>query len=541
MQPTLLIKNTLEAIEPSKTDYSLLLKRLKSSLLHSQEDLDSSSTNAILKKRDVWQKLDPTQMAEWAALCQMAGEVELALEIYSYLAQTYPDFEKGQSEYIELLTLFNKKESDLSPQLPFSLSSPSAPSAPSAAEAEAASLPFETMIRKKELMELYLNLFSGREDIFARQWADKNENKSGYVPVRYSMTLAHIEEHLNGLKTYGIYLLKSDSKVKCGVIDADINPEYRTGKITADQKNTLYREKSWMISRIFEISKQLGIKPLLEYSGHKGYHFWYFFNQPVDASKVKAFLTRVAEPVNRDIKAFHLEVFPKQDRLTEKGLGNLVKLPLGIHRKNGKPSFFMECAKKDLESQLFFLKKVEPASPNILDSGLAAAKQEQINNQVILHPRMAAIAKDYPEIYDLERLCPPIGQVIAIGREGKNLNTREEKIILQTIGFLPRAKHLIHYLMAPCSEYNPHLVDFKIGKIAGTPLGCKKIHSLLGFQGDFCPLKPDSTGYIHPLIHLKSWQEIAEKKSPKAMRVENLQDALENMKAAIVQLQRFLV
>ncbi|MBF0243440.1 MAG: hypothetical protein HQK64_13325 [Desulfamplus sp.] len=267
MQPTLLIKNSLEAIEPSKTDYSLLLKRLKSSLLHSQEDLDSSSTNAILKKRDVWQKLDPTQMAEWAALCQIAGEVELALEIYSYLAQTYPDFEKGRAEYIELLTLFNKKEGDLSPQLPFSLSSPSAPSA---AEAEAASLPFETMIRKKELMELYLNLFSGREDIFARQWADKNENKSGYVPVRYSMALAHVEEHLNGLKTYGIYLLKSDSKVKCGVIDADINPEYRTGKITADQKNTLYREKSWMISRIFEISKQLGIKPLLEYSGHKG-------------------------------------------------------------------------------------------------------------------------------------------------------------------------------------------------------------------------------------------------------------------------------
>ncbi|MBF0230057.1 MAG: hypothetical protein HQK63_10820 [Desulfamplus sp.] len=116
-----------------------------------------------------------------------------------------------------------------------------------------------------------------------------------------------------------------------------------------------------------------------------------------------------------------------------------------------------------------------------------------------------------------------------------------EKIIFQTIGFLPRAKHLIHYLMAPCSEYNPHLVDFKLSRIAGTPLGCKKIHSLLGFQGDFCPLKPDSTGYIHPLIHLKSWQEIAEKKSPKAMRVENLQDALENMKAAIVQLQRFLV
>ncbi len=538
------------------TDYSLLLKRLKNSLLHSEEDL--SSTNAILKKSDIWQQLDPSQMADWAALSQIAGDIELALQIYSYLTKHYPDFKKGQAEYSELLSILNRQaaseplplhqtaqDSAVSEPLPLhQTAQDSAVSEPlplhQTAQDSAASLPFEQMIQKRELMEYYLNLFSGREDIFARQWADKNENKSGYVPIRYAITLANIEEHLNGLKTYGIYLLKSNSQVKCGVIDADINPQYRTGKITAEQRNTVYREKSWMISRIFENSKELGITPLLEYSGHKGYHFWYFFSQPVDASKVKAFLTRVAEPVNRDITSFHLEVFPKQEKLTEKGLGNLVKLPLGIHRKNGKPSFFMECAKRDLESQLFFLKKVQIAAPDILDSAFKLSCEEQ-NNQVVLHPRMAAIAKDYPELYELERLCPPIGQIIGISRDGKNLNTREEKILLQTIGFLPRAKHLIHYIMARCSEYNPHLVDFKISRITGTPLGCKKIHSLLGFTGDYCPLKPDSsTGYIHPLIHLQAWKDAAEKKTPKGMRIENLQDALENMKCAIVQLQRFI-
>ncbi|MGD9732071.1 MAG: CRISPR-associated primase-polymerase type A1 [Desulfamplus sp.] len=557
MQPNLSIKNSYEAdeaVQPLKTDYSLLLKRVKDSFLHSEsESFEKATTDAraILKNSNVWKTLAPEQMAEWAALSQMAGEIVLALEIYSYLTITFPEFEKGRIEYLELLSFLNKKEEfqssskDYAVAFDNSASSPLHPASPDSA----ASLPFEGMIRKRQLMEHFLNLFSGRENVFARQWADKNENKAGYVPVKYAMTLAHVEEHLNGFKTYGIYLLKSDSKVKCGVIDADINIEYRQGKITAEQKNTLYREKSWMISRIFENSKQLGITPLLEYSGHKGYHFWYFFSQPVDASKVKALLTRIAEPVNRDISSFDLEVFPKQDRLTEKGLGNLVKLPLGIHRKNGKPSFFMECEKRDIESQLDFLRKVELIDPQILDGVNCAAihpinrqKSDKIqkNEQIILHPRMASIAKDYPELYELERLCPPVGQVIAICREGKNLSMREEKVLFQTIGFLPRAKLLMHHLMASCSEYNPHMVDFKISKITGTPLGCKKIHSLLGFTGDYCPLEPDSIGYLHPLIHLEAWKDIAEKKSPKSMRIENLQDALENMKAAIIQLQRFM-
>ncbi|MBF0469365.1 MAG: DNA primase, partial [Desulfamplus sp.] len=295
--------------------------------------------------------------------------------------------------------------------------------------------------------------------------------------------------------------------------------------------------------RIFEFSKQLGILPLLEYSGHKGYHFWYFFSQPVDASKVKSFLTRIAEPVNPDISGFDLEVFPKQDKLGSKGFGNLVKLPLGIHRKNGKPSFFMECEKRDVESQLLFLEKIMPADPLIIDKcgqNAFQSRDAKSNEQIVLHPRMAAIAKDYPELFELERLCPPVGQIIAICRESRSLASREEKVLYQTIGFLPRARHLVHHLMASCPDYNPHMVDFRLSRISGTPLGCKKVHSLLGFAGDYCSLERDGTGYLHPLVHLEAWKNMAEKKSPKAMRIENLQDALENMKTAVVQLQRFL-
>ena len=91
--------------------------------------------------------------------------------------------------------------------------------------------------------------------------------------------------------------------------------------------------------------------------------------------------------------------------------------------------------------------------------------------------------------------------------------------------------------MAFLSDYNPHLVDFKLSKIRGTPLGCKRIHSLLNFNGDICPFEgtPD---YAHPLLHLKEWRR---GKPAKSEKVENLQGAMENLKLAVLQVQRFLV
>ncbi len=398
------------------------------------------------------------------------------------------------------------------------------------------SAPFEQMLRKQELLEYFLTLFSGREDVFARQWADKKENKSGYVPVRHPLTLGEVDEHVQGHKTYGIYLLQADSRVKCGVIDADIIARLRSGKISNQDKITLKRERTYLISRILERSAELGLKPAVEFSGYKGFHFWYFFSKSVDASAVRSVLYKIAQPVDADLSSFDLEIFPKQEKLSGKGFGNLVKLPLGIHRATGKQSFFMECAKKDVESQLGFLKTIKPADPDLLSKVV----EKQAKGRVVLHPRMANFAGKYPELYDLERLCPPLGQIIATLRTGSDIAIREEKVVYQTLGFLSRKKTLLHYLMAFGSEYNPHLVNFKLSKLRGTPLGCKRIHSLLGFTGDFCDLEKGTDTYLHPLHHLKAWQEGSEKKNSNSSRINSLQDALENMKAAIIQVQRFI-
>lgn len=530
--------------ENTGTDFTLLLNRLERAVLHGQVP---ASEIATLNNQSVWQNLDSGQKLKWASLAEIAGQVDTALGVYMDLVKTTPEFHQGWVAFLELLSILDRPKAlaailararhflgeDLVKEWEKKILSMRPHS--SDKDLSGTSVPFEQMALKRELMGHFMSLFSGRKDVFARQWVDKKENKSGYVPVRQAMTLENVEEHVQGRMTYGFYLLQADSRVRCGVIDADIIARLRSGKLAVEDKIILKRERTYMISRIRERSAEIGLEPVVEFSGYKGFHFWYFFSKPVDASLVRSVLIDIAQPVDADISSFDLEVFPKQGKLNAKGFGNLVKLPLGVHRFTGKQSFFMECAKRDLDSQLGFLKTITPTDPDILSTA-AVTKEKKC---VVLHPRMAGFAKEYPELYDLERLCPPIGQLIATLRNRSDLALREEKVLYQTVGFLSRQKTLLHYLMSFASDYNPHMVDFKLSKLRGTPLGCKRIHSLLGFTGDYCDLELGTEAYLHPLLHLKQWAASSEKKT-ESTRLNSLQDALENMKIAILQVERFI-
>ncbi|HOA18237.1 MAG TPA: tetratricopeptide repeat protein, partial [Fervidobacterium sp.] len=58
--------------------------------------------------------------------------------------------------------------------------------------------PNENIIKK------FLELFSGREDVFAVQF------EGGYRPVRRPMTSDDVSDHLAGKSTLGVYVLKGD-------------------------------------------------------------------------------------------------------------------------------------------------------------------------------------------------------------------------------------------------------------------------------------------------------------------------------------------
>lgn len=459
-------------------DFSLLLSRMEQEILAGR---NQEKCRATLAREDIWLRLDPPDQVKWAHLAQMAGEVDLALTILGHINKIAPSHAKAWQARLELLAVMDRRgelarvaaESgnvDETQRQSWLKLETGVQTGERDGTMDCAAVPFLALQERQRQIDRFLEIFSGREDCFARQWADKKEGKQGYVPVRRPMEPDDVEDHLKGRKTYGIYLLRRDATVKTAVMDVDVSPKFREGKLSQEDRGILRREGAYVMKRIRDMSEMAGCVPLVEFSGGKGFHFWFILDRPIPADQAKRWLEGIREPLYRDLSAFSLEVFPKQGELTGKGMGNLVKLPLGVHRGTGKRSYFYDCHDHGPEAQLKFLLGVKPGDADKMAFSMVSKKREN----VLVHPRLKQWAGDFPELHQLETVCPPLGQIMAGCRQGRACTTREEKILYQTIGFLPRGKSLLHHLLAATTDYNPHLVDFKLSRLRGTPLGCKR-------------------------------------------------------------------
>ena len=524
-------------------DLTLVLARLERAVLHGEVPEEVRTT---LGRRALWQNLDSQGRLRWARLAQAAGEMETALAVLGAINSETPEMIDAWQDRLELLAVLDRRAElarvaatgrsvlDEKTYRRWMARAAEKEAGASAGEEEAVSGPFARLRGREAAVKRFLDLFAGREDCFARQWANREEMRQGYAPVRRPLAYEDVEEHLAGRKTYGIYLMRADATVTCAVIDADLKADFRHRKLPADERRKVQREAGYLVTRIRELSQTAGLAPLLETSGGKGLHFWYFFENAMPAETVRRLLGPLAGNLAADLSVFSLEVFPKQDQLTGKGFGNLVKLPLGVHRLTGKRSFFPECADRSVDAQLRFLAQVKPAPASVFDHQPAVDTA-----RLVVHPRFAQWAEAYPELYRLHQCCPPLGHLMTACRERTApLALREEKILYQTIGFLPRAKLLLHHLLEAGSEYNPHEVDYRLSRLRGTPLGCRRIHQLLGYQGDFCRFE-EEVDYAHPLLHLAEYDRGLDGRG-RPEKVENLAGALEALQVSIEQVKRFM-
>ncbi len=538
----------------STPDYALLLNRLE--LLVSQGH-DLEKAEGYLRRETVWKALPPEQALAWSRLAQSAGLPDLALEVLAWLNRTRPEMSEAWQARGELLELLGRRDEaaqvlavrpagwgegvrggEEEGFLTVGATTLPMTDAPTDRFTDSPTTgltdPFVRQQREDQAVRRFMEYFQGREECFARQWADRQAGTQGYVPERRPLQAADVLDHLQGRKTYGIYLLQEDSRVRLAVIDADIHQRLRSGSVSAADREQFGRERTYLLTRLPELARESGMPCLAEFSGGKGYHFWFFFSEAVPASLPRQSLLRLTSRIAPDVPLFNLEVFPKQDELRGKGLGNLVKLPLGLHRVTGKASYFLDTRDRTPAAQLAALETMERISTEALER---TAGTSNPGAPILVHPRHQAWAKAWPELALLGERCAPLGQIFASCRASRTLSVREEKILLGSLGFLPRAKALLHHLFQNLPEYNPHLIDYKLSKVRGTPLGCKRIHGLLNLALDHCSF--DSVpSYPHPLLHLPDWEE--GRGGVKAERIENLQGALENLETAMAQVKRFL-
>jgi hypothetical protein len=247
------------------------------------------------------------------------------------------------------------------------------------------------------LTNLLASKFIQRKDVKAIQSGsaympvtDTGKRDGNYIP----WSRQDLEDHVTGRKSFGHYLVGRDGQAKLFAFDIDLTkwserserPQPTWLPIDADgatvpcvEPKSLQPRDAWLHPkcppelRRFLIAQMRGVADALAratvelldvpvavaYSGNKGLHV-YGFTGAAPASDLRTAAVEVLEysgsyeplrgknfykhtdesPVT-GYGCIDVEVFPKQDNLNEKDLGNLMRLPLGKHMKSGQQAFFL--------------------------------------------------------------------------------------------------------------------------------------------------------------------------------------------------------
>lgn len=168
------------------------------------------------------------------------------------------------------------------------------------------------MAIEQKHLQTYRDVFIHRQDVYAQQTP-----KGGYFLKHEPITDDVIRTHLEGRVTAGLYALQPDNTVRWVVLDADRD----------DGLEQL--QEAW------KTLDDRGIPSHLEAS-RRGGHLWILF-EPIAAHVARRFILSTVP----DLEG--VEVFPKQDRLDRgRGVGNLVRGPLGIHLLTGRRYPFLD-------------------------------------------------------------------------------------------------------------------------------------------------------------------------------------------------------
>jgi len=200
-------------------------------------------------------------------------------------------------------------------------------------------VPIEKAAGEEQLLDKIWTLFVHRDDCYAVQQPDGT-----YRLIDQALTRELIAKHLNGELTIGVYQINPrDNSVKWAACDLDL------GKLPTDEGFQILRKQAVKIVQV--LMKKIPVNSLLvEFSGFKGYHIWVFFLDAVPAIVANRLLRNVVKEAEVQVN----EIFPKQDELTGKGYGNLMKLPLGVHKVSG------------LRSEIYDGQTWNPLDPNYL-------------------------------------------------------------------------------------------------------------------------------------------------------------------------------
>lgn len=377
--------------------------------------------------------------------------------------------------------------------------------------------------RDEEIVR-FLELFRGREDVHARQWYDRRRGV-GYAPVHQPLTPKVVRDHLLGDDTIGVYPIRVDGTATFFALDLDI--QRRALDAAQSDRDAMQRLRADAADAGLAARtklRALGFEPLLEDSGYKGRHLWVFLSQPEDAAVLHRLGTLLVPYLGLDLPdGLAYEFFPRQSRRSGKGLGNLIKLPLGIHRRSGQRSRLLDEAGEPVDSGMDALRNVERASRDTLYAALDNLEKKETPrepsnasqrtsrressagpNPLPPRPWSEADFETDPEVSHVLRQCHVLAAMKQKALTERRLTRDEQLVVTYTLGHLTWGVDAVNHLLRRCVDVGPE--RYLKSRLSGSPMSCpkirKRIPNVTRRVDCSCPFSFAPDRYPSPTLHL---------------------------------------
>ncbi len=398
----------------------------------------------------------------------------------------------------------------------------------------------ESADARKPAARALLNLFRARSDVYACQWYDRRNDRVGYAPMQGPLDEKVVYRHLAGSTTIGVYPLLKDTTVYFAAIDMDMDKKC----LASSGNQRLPDELKHVVAEVYTWSRTQNLSVVFEWSGWKGVHAWYLFEKPLQADFVIDLMRSCTASLGPVPETISLEIFPKQSKHSGKGYGNLIKLPLGLHRRTGRKSVFLDQYGTLISDSYAYLDRIRKNNSTrmneLYDMWLRRTYEKKV---APLHGSVDQSSQSelHADAELLSRKCHMLGYLIKKARDHNHLEFQERRILLGVLGHLHEGRQMLHDIISHCSDYSKSITDHYISKLSGTPLGCSRIRRVLFYlEGSIpcdCSFETGEGEYPSPLLHL---HQCTSHEGAEAQGQQDIQSQINDLRQEVSRLSKII-